>query len=323
MQSIDYEIVDYAPSDQTCIQNIQEKNPSTYWSSSTEAASIVLKFEPCKLNEIELSLSSASSYQIISKSKLPGINIAEGISPNASMTGKSLSIVKLSLKDKISNLEIKLTAQNSENLKIFHIILKGSRENEEIERSKPIQATLKSMNFYSRSPGNKSIINKSPMITKSPLQATSSAEFVQTSMKKTHEKPARPSEKSNSNEEQIKIYQSIQNSRQKTLKNFLNGPTVASTSYQNLMSTKGNYVVTCLDDDSVRQVIAEICGVVGICYFPEIDQDITHIIYSGDDLNIFLKAHDLGIKVVSKLWLFHSIDKRLALDPDAFIRKMT
>lgn len=321
MQSIDYEISDYAPPDQTCIHNIQEKNPSTFWSSSSESASIFLKFEPTKLNEIEVSLNTSCIYQILSKS--PVIIIAEGTSPNGSMLGKSLITCKLCLKEKISNIEIKLTTQNNEKLKIYHVILKSSRENEEVERTKTTQTTLRSMNFYNKSPGNKSIISKSPIIIKSPLQATSSSEFVQSTVKKNQEKAVRPSEKSNSNEEQIKIYQSIQNSRQKTIKNFLNGPTTASTSYQNLMSAKGNYIVTCLDDDSVKQVIAEICGVVGICYFPEIDQDITHIVYSGNDQSIFLKAKDLGIKIVSKDWLFHSIDKRLALDPEAFIRKMS
>lgn len=315
MQSIEYIIDSHLPIGKEPIENITNINPSNYWMSSEDSSTISISFESVSSIEIIVLINTPSNCIITSKS-LPVI-IFEGEINQPKFQNKFSKSIKWSNKETISDLVFDFSTTTNEKLIIYYIVIKSVRDTEEIKSQPKIQTPLNSTFFYQDT-------HASPKLDLTPAKKINGNSVQKANSNSTGKKNgyAHREVEPNLQEDSWKKYEHLQESNQKTLKNYICVQNSSSCSYQNLFanSTKG-FIVSCKDEESVQAVIAEICGVLGICYLNEIENQVTHIVYSGFDEEIIATCKNIGADVVDKAWLFHSIEKRAALDPLEYIRK--
>lgn len=317
MQSIEYNIKNYSPIGHNPIANIQETNPLTFWSSSEGSSTINLSFEPTTVNEISISVNTECNYFITTSTSQK--SISEGKITKNNQQKYTKKIIPNS-KDLISDLSFNITAANTVELKIYYIVFKTDRETEEPKVKSRNQTSLESFGFYkpAQSTQSNSKLNGTP---KKKIIEGNSRSYSSSNGKKNGQVSRRIDVENV--DQQRKIYEEIKENNQKTLKGYSSERIQPTNSYKNLyLNGSPQYIVYCNDDEQIQTVVAEICGIIGICYMDQLETGVTHVVYSGYDQDFLNICKEMDAIVVDKLWIFDSIEKRETLDPSEYIRSV-
>lgn len=315
MQSVEYTVVNHSPLGKDSIENITNMNQTNYWISPEGSSTISINFDPISSFEITILINTISTCIITSKN--PPVTIFEGEINQPKFHNKISRSIKWNDKEKISDLDFDISTTTNDRLIIYFIVIKSERDVEEIKTKSFIQASLNVNSFYPKSPSG-------PKLDITPAKKNNGSSNHKPTPASTGKKNGyRHTEvETDYKEDSWKKYENLQESGQKTLSNYISIQNSTSCSYQNLYAncTKG-FIVCCKDEESVQLIVAEICGVLGICYLSELENQVTHVVYSGFDQEIIENCKIIGAVVVDKSWLFHCIEKRVALDPLEYIRK--
>lgn len=350
MQSVEYVIVENSPKGVGKIENIMNINKELYWETDEGDVSLKLELEESIISEIQIYVSTnVSVYAIGFTRKNDEVKLLEEKVPG----NNKAHTVKVNNNQRLTKCSIDISTEESGNLRIYSIILKTLRENEGASTSKVVQSTLPfSGKFYDKSNGkspSKPLVNpvsKSSITSYLTNSNSANKPYLQSnepkynSAKKTsnlsqttlfgNTKPDTPFAEKNLDklmetpgfvDEQRKMFENIQNNRQRTLRSYPTKQKVVSCSYQNLLleEQKGNFVC-CKDRQEIVDCVKEVCEVLGVEYCDDFDGRVTYLIYEGDDVEILALAQAFGAKIVMKEWLFDCCSKHEALSPDKYRR---
>lgn len=315
-QSIEYTIESVNPAGSGDIENIKSNNLHTSWESKENCATITITFPDTTIKQISLYTDNLSSLNVIAwdTSGNPCSILEIPVKVQTAKKAHSFPINNSSI---FSKCQININTDSS-SIKLYYLILNTDRENTTTNK-KPVQTSLllKSPSFYPKSNGTpKKTIQARP----SPVLKQSKLFGIKNTISSTPSIDKNPNKSLESYEdldEQQRIYENIQNNRQKTLRSFSNKQMTQTTSYQNLLapSEQNAYIVSCEEESDLKTCIAEICSVLGICYLKNVEEATTHLIYDGNDPNIIESAKKSNISIISKQWLLDCITQRKSLDP--------
>lgn len=339
MQSVEYTIKDHKPYGHGNIHSISNINPSEFWESDDHSASLYLEFDPCTISEILINTDTSVSIHIIGlnskliNSSIQDLNNASGLTMfegSSQSISKKFKILKVATKQKFCACVAHISSESENLLKIYSFILKTSRDtDDEQPKSKSISNTFtKSQFFYSPNTNGEKKLNHAISPASAPVN-----KFKQTSLnivKKTgldtdSNNLSKMMESHEFVEDQKRMLENCQNTnsiRQKTLRSATSKQKVPTCSYSNLLAPNAerNYVICCKDEGKMKDCIEEMCKVLGVCYFEDLEEGVSHVIYEGNDPEVIFLVNAVDAKIVSRRWLMDCIRRREPLLPEMYRR---
>lgn len=312
MQSIEYKILSHVPVGLNSIDNISSTNSGLYWESSGDSATIDFEFPECVITEFLLSTESSVNFHFIGGNCSGNESTLIENSLNIS-GGKKQQVYSISNKSLSSKGKLQISTQHGGKLKIYSVIIKTHRENHSENKAKPTVNSMKPVNFYKPTNGN---------TPKTTLKQSTLFGTLTTASQKSEKKVSQVIDTPEFVEDQRKLFENIQNNRQRTLRSYASKQKVPTSSYQNLLapSAAKAHVMCCKDEEPLKKCIEEMCEVLGICYFNDLEEGVTHMIYEGTDGEIIDLARQLEVIVITKQWLIDCISYREYICPDLYKR---